>query len=572
MPRPFDSDKPGRRGGRARGRHAHRRLDALIWLRAQLLAIVVFATTAVVLITSGTAALVVANGPSLGTLATSGAACLLVVVVASVRAGGVLDAANGRLVEEQDREVEQAAAQAADGAERQHADRSDTHLLLEKLPGEIAGTVSATVGIAVKNALVTMRGELGGPAPSHAGMPPHLDPLAQKVMQSILEHAAADAERQWKGIVLSLTRRVQLLLSQTLKHVDELENDVEDGELLRRIFRVDHSLTLTNRRLDNIVMRLDSSIRRITQPQDIYGVLQSAVSMIEHYKRVDLPLGIKGSIVGEASHDISLMFAELLENATAFSPPHTRVTVTARPAHDALRIEITDKGLRVPDDVLAHLNTLLTAPRLKVTDQASDGRTGLSVVAIVARRYRIRVKLKPSDTGNTVVLLLPTQLLVAPSADPRRSPDSAAVPSAPARAALPAAGAPDRGRPTGPVPSAYSSPAPDEPSLPRRRTSVTEPAQADQQPAPAASADPAPQDQQRPRRLPRRGTGGTHMAPQLRAPRQPVPAQAQAGNYDPGLMAAFQRGQAAGEDSRQADTPTPTVRPDATSHPPQEPR
>uniref|UniRef100_UPI002F90C186 sensor histidine kinase n=1 Tax=Streptomyces cellulosae TaxID=1968 RepID=UPI002F90C186 len=569
MPRPIDSDKPGRRGGRSRGRHAPRRLDALTRLRAQLLAIVVFATTVVVLIAAGTVALVAANGPSVGTLATAGTVLLLVVVVALVRGRGVLDAAYGRLVEEQEREVERAARQAAEEADRQHDDHLDTYLLLEKLPGEIVGAVSATVGNVVRDALASMRGELGRPVPSPAGMPPALEPLAQKVMQSILEHAAADAERQWKNIVLNLTRRVQVLLGQTLKHVEDLENDVEDGDLLKRIFRVDHSLTLTSRRLHNIVMRLDSSVQRLTQPQDIYGVLQSAVSMIEHYKRVDLPLGLKGSIVGEAAHDVSLMFAELLDNATTFSPPHTSVTVTARPARDTLRIEISDSGLRVPDEVLARLDYLLTTPRLKVTDDVTDGRTGLGVVAIVARRYRIRVKLTPSDSGNTVVLLLPAQLLVAPQSDPARSSDAppAVVPAASARRALPSAESQGSGKPTGPVPSAYSSPAPGGPSLPRRRASVATSAQADQQPA---AADPALQDQGRPRKLPRRGTGGRHMAPQLRAPRQPV--QPQAENYDPGLMAAFQRGHASGEDPRQPDTPTSTVRLDTPPFPPQESR
>lgn len=571
MSRPFDSDEPGRRSGRSRGRHAPRRLDALIWLRARLLSIVVYASTMVVLIVSGTAAFLAANGPSVGALAAEGGACLLVMVLASARAGHVLQCANGRLLEEQEREIERTTRQATDAPGRKHADPLKTHLLVQKMPDEIAGTVSTAVGEVVKAELVTLRGELGIPVSSAAGISHALEPLAQRSMQSILEHAAADAERQWKDILLNLTRRVQLLLHQTLKHVETLEGTVEDGALLKGIFRVDHSVTMTMRRLDTMVMRLDSSVQRVTPPREIYDVLQTAVSMIDQYKRVDLPQRLKGSILGEAAQPISLMFAELLENATSFSPPATRVTVTASPARDALRIEISDRGLPVPAEVVTRLNYLLTAPRLTVTEDVADGHTGLGTVARIARRYRTQVKLTPSDAGNSVVLLLPAQLLVAPSADPERPADSApaVAPASPAHTALPSTEPSRHGLPTGPAPSTYASPASGTSSPPlRAASSAASAVPSDQQPT-QASASPA-QDQGRPPQLPRRGSAGTHMAPQLRNPRQPVQPQSQAGNYDPGLMAAFQAGQAAGENHQQTDVSPSAVRPDATSLPPQE--
>jgi len=581
MSSPFESHVPGRHGGRPRGRHASRKLDALTALRTQLTAIVVYAATTILLIAAGSAALAAAMGASVGMLAASGGVCLLVLVIALARGARALDTANARVVEDQEREVEQAVQRAADEAERQHASHLDLQLLVEKMPGEIAGTVSATVGKLITDAFVVHRGELAVPTPASAGLPPSLEPFAHRVMQSVLEHAAADAERRWKEVVLNLTRRVQVLLNKTVQYVDVLENDVEDGALLKGVFRIDHSLMLTKRRLESILMSLGAPTQRFSQPQDIYGVLQSAVSMIEHYKRVDLPLMLKGSIVGEAAQDISHMLAELLENATVFSPPSTRVVVSARPARDALRIEIRDSGLPVPTEVVDRLEHLTNARHFSVTDHASDGRTGLSVVAIVARRYRIRVKLTPSKAGNTVVLLLPAQLLVTPSSEAVRSTGAipAPLPTAPARTSLAGAESPGRGRPSGPVPSAYSSSAAGGPTLPRRGATAVPSASGEQgtTPEPTAAAAAATG---RPPTLPRRGQGGQHMAPELRTPREPAQAVVPAGGYNPTLMAAFQQGQATAEQTQQhlpgtaeqtqQHLPASTDHPDNSPLPPQE--
>jgi signal transduction histidine kinase len=537
-------------------------------LRTQLKAIVVYAATTILLIASGSAALVAASGPSVSMLVAAAGACLLVVVIALVRGGSALDTANARLAEEQEREVERAVQRTADEVERQHASHLDMQLLMEKMPGEIAGRVSAAVGKLITDAL--HRGNLAVPTQTPAaGLSPSLEPFAQRVMQSILEHAAADAERRWKDVVLNLTRRVQVLLHKTVQYVDVLENDVEDGALLKRVFRVDQSLMLTIRRLESILMSLGAPIQRFSQPQDIYGVLQSAVSMIEHYKRVDLPLMLKGSIVGEAAQDISHMLAELLENATVFSPPNTRVLVSARPTRDALRIEISDSGLPVPTEVVDRLEQLINARHFSVTDHASDGRTGLSVVAIVARRYRIRVKLTPSDAGNTVVLLLPPHLLVAPSSEPVRATGAIPVPkaTAPTRAAMTAAEPPGRGMPSGPVHSTYSNSATGGPALPRRRTSPVPSTAASQTTASEGAAQQATPGQRA--ALPRRGHGGQHMAPELRTQREPAPAQTPVDGYNPGLMAAFQHGQATAEHN-QKPLPASTDQPGNSPLPPQE--
>ncbi len=547
MSTPFDPDGRSRRNDRSRGKHAPQTLEVVRSLRARLVANAVFSAAALALIASVTAVLVYVGGTDPGVLWTASGACVVVVVVAAVCAQAVFKGANAQLLADFQAVTRQAEERAAGQVDRRDGDVQQVYSLLEKMPGEIA----ATVGRSVVTSLAQVRKDLASTSPVHpsrTSVASASDPVVQQVVRSIVDQAAEDAERQWKDVVLSLTRRLQPLIRKAIVNVDVMENDVEDGELLKGLWRIDNGLVRTRRRTESILMLLGASIQRSTRPQEVYEVLQSAVSMIEHYKRVELPLRIPGELVGEAAQEVTLMFAELLENATLFSPPETKVFVTARAVHDALYIEINDSGLSIPDDVLEHLPRLLGADRLKVTDLVQgDGRTGLSVVAIVARRYKIRVKLTTSDTGNRAVVVLPAHLLVAPSpesysgAAPAASPIAAAT----ARAALP--GPRSEGeiaRPSGPRRSTYSVPG--QGDLPRRMSPLapSPTPQAGQAATLSSSGDAAVPDAQGKPRLPRRAGGGQHMAPGLRQARTvPRREPGETGDYDPSLMAAFQHGQ-----------------------------
>ncbi|WP_371648989.1 sensor histidine kinase [Streptomyces mirabilis] len=507
----------------------------------------VFSAAALALIASVTAVLVSAGGTDPGVLWTAAGACVVVVVVAAVCAQAAFKAANAQLLADYQAVTRQMEERPAEQVDRQDGELQQVYNLLEKMPGEIA----ATVGGSVVTSLTQLCQDLAGTRsvqPSRTGVAPESDPVVQQVVRSIVNQAAEDAERQWKDVVLSLTRRLQPLIRKAIMHVDVLENDVEDGEHLKGLFRIDNGLVRTKRRTESILMLLGASIQRSSMPQEIYEVLQSAVSMIEHYKRVELPLRIHGELVGAAAQEVTLMFAELLENATLFSPPEKPVRVTARTVSDALYIEINDSGLAIPDDVLEHLPRLLSADRLKVTDLVQgNGRTGLSVVAIVARRYKIRVKLTTSDTGNRALVMLPAHLLVAPSRDssPGAAPAPSPVPAATDRAALPGPRS-DReiARSAGPTHSTYS--VPDQGALPRRMSPLApSPTPQTRQAATlSSSGDAAVPDAQEKPQLPRRAGGGQHMAAGLRQPRTvPRRETGVTGDYDPGLMAAFQRGQ-----------------------------
>ncbi|MGW1041031.1 ATP-binding protein [Streptomyces sp. NPDC002547] len=517
-------------------------------LRARLVTNAVFSAAALALSVSVTAVLASAGGTDPAVLWTAAGACGVVVVVATVCAQAAFKAANAQLLADFQAATRQTEERTTDQVDRQDGELQQVYNLLEKMPGEIA----ATVGSSVVTTLTQLRADLVSTRPVHpsrTGAASASDPVVQQVVRSIVDQAAEDAERQWKDVVLSLTRRLQPLIRKAIVNVDVMENDVEDGELLKGLYRIDNGLVRTRRRTESILMLLGASIQRSTRPQEVYEVLQSAVSMIEHYKRVELPLRVHGELVGEAAQEVTLMFAELLENATLFSRPETKVFVTARAVRDALYIEISDSGLSIPDDVLEHLPRLLGADRLKVTDLVQgDGRTGLSVVAIVARRYKIRVKLTTSDTGNRAVVVLPAHLLVAPSRESSSGAAPAASPVAAAtvRAALPGPRVEgESARSSGPTRSTYSVPG--QGDLPRRMMSPLAPSPTPREGQAASlssSGDVAVPDAQGKPRLPRRAGGGQHMAPGLRQARTvPRRESGETGDYDPGLMAAFQHGQ-----------------------------
>jgi hypothetical protein len=116
--------------------------------------------------------------------------------------------------------------------------------------------------------------------------------------------------------------------------------------------------------------------------------------------------------VGRAVGDVIHLLAELIENATAFSPPHTRVQVTGQSVPNGFVVEIEDRGLGMTADAIDEANRRLAEP--PEFDPANSARLGLFVVAQLAVRHRVRVMLRPSPYGGvTAVALLPMDLVAA---------------------------------------------------------------------------------------------------------------------------------------------------------------
>ncbi|MEU7278053.1 ATP-binding protein [Streptomyces sp. NPDC045431] len=365
-------------------------------------------------------------------------------------------------------------------------------------------------------------------------------------------------------VFVNLARRLQSLVHREIQLLDELENQVEDPELLKGLFHVDHLATRVRRHAENLaVLGGAISRRQWSNPVTMTEVLRSSIAEVEQYPRVKLVPPIEGTLRGHAVADVIHLLAELVENATLFSSPHTTVLLRAQYVTAGLAVEVEDRGLGMSADEQHKMNALLNDPdQVNVAHLLQDGRIGLYVVAALARRHGIAVRLQTNIYGGVqAVLVLPQGLLGADSAaasQPAATPQAASATGA-AAAEVPATG----GAPAPPAPPETARP---EPVHPR----PAPPALPPQQPAPYVPADPVPLPVQeehgdRPR-LPKR-RAQEHLVPQLRD--APVARRHDDDVlHDPGLMAAFRRGIGLAELAHaDSDTdPAPAPAPDSVRH------
>jgi hypothetical protein len=266
--------------------------------------------------------------------------------------------------------------------------------------------------------------------------------------------------------------RTQSLVGRQLRALDAMENRHQDPEVLDDLFILDHLATRLRRYEENLVILSGHQPgRRWSRPVRVVDVVRSAVGEVEDYSRIDVhvaaDLALSGAAVGPVIH----LLAELLENATTFSPPDTPVDVRGMTVAKGLVVEIEDRGLGMGEDDYAELNAELASPRaFDMVALADDVRLGLFVVAQLAQRYGISVTLRPSPYGGTLaIVFLPKELIVGQGGqedpeipdDEHQAAESDSA-SAPAAAALPLPRG-DAGR-DGSAATATLTPVPREPS------------------------------------------------------------------------------------------------------------
>ncbi|MEU6097065.1 ATP-binding protein [Streptomyces sp. NPDC047079] len=221
-------------------------------------------------------------------------------------------------------------------------------------------------------------------------------------------------------VFVNLARRLQSLVHREISILDELENEIEDPDLLKGLFHVDHLATRVRRHAENLaVLGGAVSRRQWTTPVPMTEVLRSATAEVEQYARVRLVPPIEGTLRGHAVADVIHLLAELVENATVFSAPHTQVLLRAGLVTSGLAVEVEDRGLGMPPAELHRMNALLTDPdQVNVAGLLADGRIGMFVVSQLARRHGIHVRLQTNIYGGVqAVLVLPQGLLgTAPGA------------------------------------------------------------------------------------------------------------------------------------------------------------
>ncbi|MFJ4614016.1 sensor histidine kinase [Streptomyces griseus] len=379
-------------------------------------------------------------------------------------------------------------------------------------------------------------------------------------------------------VFVNLARRLQSLVHREIQILDELEHEVEDPDLLKGLFHVDHLATRIRRHAENLaVLGGAVSRRQWSNPVTMTEVLRSAIAEVEQYPRVKLVPPMEGTLRGHAVADVIHLLAELVENATVFSAPHTQVLLRVQHVTAGLALEVEDRGLGMPDHEQRRMNALLSDPdQVNVAHLLQDGRIGLFVVSALARRHGIAVRLQSNIYGGTQAVLVLPQSLLGTDPDAPPSPDAVPVPppgavhrppvepQAPAvpprsDAARPSEDGshrrPGREQDAGPRPPADAPPrngppqppAGEAPPLPLRAERIDRPAspasppEQDDRSAPrsAHERDDRPAPSSRPE-LPKR-TNQESLVPQLRE--APAPrVEDEHALHDPGLMAAFRRG------------------------------
>ncbi|MFB9397506.1 ATP-binding protein [Streptomyces echinatus] len=231
-------------------------------------------------------------------------------------------------------------------------------------------------------------------------------------------------------VFVNLARRLQSLVHREISILDDLENEIEDPDLLKGLFHVDHLATRIRRHAENLaVLGGAVSRRQWSNPVSMTEVLRSAIAEVEQYSRVKLVPPIDGELRGHSVADVIHLLAELIENATVFSAPHTQVLLRATLVTSGLAVEVEDRGLGMPVGEQNRMNALLADPdQVNVASLLADGRIGLYVVSQLARRHGIHVRLQSNIYGGVQAVLVVPQALLGNAPGVPATESGAAVP------------------------------------------------------------------------------------------------------------------------------------------------
>ena len=231
-----------------------------------------------------------------------------------------------------------------------------------------------------------------------------------------------------RQVFVSLARRNQSLLQRQLRLIDALEHKAPDPAALADLFALDHLTTRMRRHAESLAILSGAAPGRSwTEPVPIIDVIRAAMAEVEDYRRVTVLTTSEDAVAAPAVADMIHLLAELIENATMFSPSGTRVEVRAERVANGFAVEVDDRGLGIEPAQLTEINQQLAQP--PDFDLANADRLGLFVGAKLAARHDVRVSLRRSPYGGTTaIVLLPNSIIVLVSAS--ASPGPSALPAA----------------------------------------------------------------------------------------------------------------------------------------------
>jgi signal transduction histidine kinase len=285
-------------------------------------------------------------------------------------------------------------------------------------------------------------------------------------IQGAVEEAAL--RRSISDVFLNLARRNQALLHRQLSLLDTMERRISEPDELEDLFRLDHLATRMRRHAEGlIILSGQAPGRGWRNPVPAIDVARAAAAEVEDYARVSVAGMPRVAISGPAVADLIHLLAELIENATLYSPPDTTVQVAGQVVAHGFAIEVEDRGLSMEPAALAQANEKLARP--PDFDLSNTAQLGLFVVGRLAQRHSIQVTLRTSPYGGTTAIVLLPEAIVVRSGEQAEldSPSRLAMTRRGEDALVPvgAIGPPSYARTeTGPMPLTPS----DRPPLPQR--------------------------------------------------------------------------------------------------------
>ncbi|MCE3550565.1 nitrate- and nitrite sensing domain-containing protein [Pseudonocardia sp. RS11V-5] len=313
------------------------------------------------------------------------------------------------------------------------------------------------------------------------------------------------------NMFVNLSRRSQALVERQLQLIEQLESNEQDPDQLSNLFQLDHLATRMRRNSENLLVLAGTDLaKRNVAPVPVVDVLRAAVSEIEQYQRVVVQPPPVATVAGRAASDLVHLLAELLDNATNFSPPDSQVVMsTTRAGDGSLLVEIADRGVGMAEHELAEANQRLSSPT--AVDVSASRRMGLFVVGRLANRHGLGIRLGGGMTGGsgglTASVTVPATLV--PTAEPidRQQPARAGVaPAVPAGQGASAFG----GSPAAPAPGTVPAPRPGSngSGQPRSLSSLVAGDDGPMNPAPALGSGRPPSPPLNGKGLPQRRPGG----------------------------------------------------------------
>ncbi|MGW0184052.1 sensor histidine kinase, partial [Nocardia sp. NPDC003345] len=229
--------------------------------------------------------------------------------------------------------------------------------------------------------------------------------------------SAAVAESQTRAgfhtVFLNIAHRNQLAVHRQLALLDRAERQEENAEQLELLFELDHLATRARRHAENlIVLGGEQPGRRYRNPVPLWDLVRGAAAESQDYTRIHTGRVADVRVVGKAASDLIHLLAELMDNATAFSPPDSRVEVSATVVGRGVAVEVADQGLGMSAEEIEERNRLLAEPPdFGVAALTGDTRLGLFVVATLAARHGVAVRLSESVYGGIkAIVVIPTPL------------------------------------------------------------------------------------------------------------------------------------------------------------------